>query len=276
MSHACGTSCEGCGDQRISLGFDTRDHKHVIALAGNPNTGKSTVFNALTGLRQHTGNWPGKTVTRAEGAFSVQGVRYKLVDLPGTYSLLSASSDEQVARDFLLFSRPDCVVVVVDATALERNLNLVFQVMDITPKTVVCVNLMDEARRKGIAVDLDLLSERLGVPVVGTAARRGTGVSHLIEVVADVVNGRVVSHPHVVPTPEALKKEVDAVVPLVLALAPDLPNARWVAYRLIEGDHRVREALRSGELAELAKQTKSIRDRGTKRLPIADVLGKAS
>jgi len=272
MSDACGHSCGGCGDQRISLGLDTRDYKHVIALAGNPNTGKSTVFNALTGLRQHTGNWPGKTVTRAEGAFSVQGVRYKLVDLPGTYSLLSASSDEQVARDFLLFSPPDCVVVVVDATALERNLNLVFQVMEITPKTVVCVNLMDEARRKGIEVDLERLAERLGVPVVGTAARRGTGVTHLIEVVADVVDGRVVSNPIVVPTPEALQKEVNAVVPLVLALAPDLPNARWVAYRLIEGDHRVREALRSGELAKLAQQTRAIRDRVAEHPRTARVL----
>ncbi len=276
MSHACGPSCDSCGEQRISLGLDTRDYKHVIALAGNPNTGKSTVFNALTGLRQHTGNWPGKTVMRAEGAFSVQGVRYKLVDLPGTYSLLSASSDEQVARDFLLFSQPDCVVVVVDATALERNLNLVFQVMEITPKTVVCANLMDEARRKGIEVDLELLAQRLGVPVVGTVARRGTGVTHLIEVVADVVNGRVVSNPHVVPTPKPLQKEVDAVVPLVLTLAPDLPNARWVAYRLIEGDHRVREALRSGELAQLARQSKTIRDDATERDSTTGALEKSS
>ncbi len=274
MSHACGQSCNGCGDQRISLGLDTRDFKHVIALAGNPNTGKSTVFNALTGLRQHTGNWPGKTVTRAEGAFSVQDVRYKLVDLPGTYSLLSASSDEQVARDFLLFAQPDCVVVVVDATSLERNLNLVFQVMEITPKMVVCVNLMDEARRKGIDVDLDCLAERLGVPVVGTAARRGTGISRLIEVVADVVNGRIVARPNVVPTPDALQKEVNAVVPLVLALAPELPNARWVAYRLIEGDHRVREALRSGELARLAKQSEATGDQAMERSETNRVLEK--
>jgi Fe2+ transport system protein B len=274
MSHACGQSCNGCGDQRISLGLDTRDFKHVIALAGNPNTGKSTVFNALTGLRQHTGNWPGKTVTRAEGAFSVQDVRYKLVDLPGTYSLLSASSDEQVARDFLLFAQPDCVVVVVDATSLERNLNLVFQVMEITPKMVVCVNLMDEARRKGIDVDLDCLAERLGVPVVGTAARRGTGISRLIEVVADVVNGRIVARPNVVPTPDALQKEVNAVVPLVLALAPKLPNARWVAYRLIEGDHRVREALRSGELARLAKQSEATGDQAMEHSETNRVLEK--
>ncbi len=269
MSNTCGPSCETCHKPRNGLGLDTRGCDHVIALAGNPNTGKSTVFNALTGLRQHTGNWPGKTVTRAEGAFSVRGVRYKLVDLPGTYSLLSASSDEQVARDFLLFGMPDCVVVVVDATALERNLNLVFQVMEITSRAVVCVNLMDEARRKGIDLDLECLAQRLGLPVVGTAARRGEGVTQLIEVMADVVEGRVVSRPVMVPTPELLHKAVDAVVPLVLELAPDLPNARWVAYRLIEGDHRIREALRSGELAELARQTKTLNDRGGKTVPAA-------
>ncbi|MHC5111925.1 MAG: FeoB small GTPase domain-containing protein [Planctomycetota bacterium] len=254
MSKACGTSCATCSKQWIGAGLNTNGHKHVVALAGNPNTGKSTVFNALTGLRQHTGNWPGKTVTRAEGAISVGGVRYKVVDLPGTYSLLSASSDEQVARDFLLFGQPDCVVVVVDATALERNLNLVFQVMEITPKAVVCVNLLDEAWRKGMALDLDRLAQRLGLPVVGTVARRGQGITRLTEIINDLVEGRLVPEPKVVPTPKPLRNAVDAVVPLVLSLAPELPNARWVAYRLIEGDHHVREALRSGELARLAEK----------------------
>ncbi|MGB5660791.1 MAG: FeoB small GTPase domain-containing protein, partial [Thermoanaerobaculia bacterium] len=126
---------------------------YVVALAGNPNTGKSTVFNALTGLRQHTGNWPGKTVARAEGGFSIAEARYKLVDLPGTYSLLSTSVDEEIARDFILFGKPDVTVVVVDATRLERNLNLVLQVLEITDRAVVCLNLMDEAKRKGLEID---------------------------------------------------------------------------------------------------------------------------
>ena len=125
----------------------------VVALAGNPNTGKSTVFNAITGLRQHTGNWPGKTVTRAEGGFSYGEKRYRLVDLPGTYSLMAATTDEEVARDFILFGRPDVTVIVVDAARLERNLNLVLQVLEITDRAVLCLNLVDEARRHGITVD---------------------------------------------------------------------------------------------------------------------------
>src|SRR5690606_23876972 len=142
---------------------------------------KSTVFNALTGLRQHTGNWPGKTVTRAEGAFSTGEKKFKLVDLPGTYSLLSASPDEEAARDFILFGRPDVTVVVVDSTCLERNLNLVLQVLEITDRAVVCLNLMDEARRRGFDVDARRLARDLGVPVVATAARYGEGLPELMQ-----------------------------------------------------------------------------------------------
>jgi ferrous iron transport protein B len=134
----------------LKLGVDMKDWDYVVALAGNPNTGKSTVFNALTGLRQHTGNWPGKTVTRAEGGFEFADHRFKLVDLPGTYSLLSTSLDEEIARDFILFGQPDVTVVVVDATRLERNLNLVIQVLEITDRAVICLNLMDEAHRHHI------------------------------------------------------------------------------------------------------------------------------
>ena len=155
----------------------------VIALAGNPNVGKSTVFNALTGMNQHTGNWTGKTVATACGTHRENGKNYILVDLPGTYSLFAHSAEEEVARDFILSGRADVAVVVCDATCLERNLNLVLQVIEATPKTVVCLNLMDEAKRKGISVDTQGLSSELGIPVIATSARSGKGLSELIEAV---------------------------------------------------------------------------------------------
>ncbi|MBC7324187.1 MAG: 50S ribosome-binding GTPase, partial [Moorella sp. (in: Bacteria)] len=169
---------------------------YLIALAGNPNAGKSTVFNALTGLRQHTGNWPGKTVLQARGSYSYRGRNYILVDLPGTYSLLASSVEEQVARNFICFTRPDVTVVVVDATCLERNLNLVLQVTETTSRVVVCLNLMDEARRKNIAIDVATLARELGVPVVPAAARSGQGMQELKAMIAGVATGAVRPAPH--------------------------------------------------------------------------------
>ena len=155
----------------------------VIALAGNPNVGKSTVFNALTGMNQHTGNWTGKTVATACGTFTRNGKKYITVDLPGTYSLFTHSVEEEVARDFILSGKADACITVCDATCLERNLNLVLQIIEITPRTVVCINLMDEARRKKICVDIPVLARELGVPVVGTSARSGKGLDKLIDAV---------------------------------------------------------------------------------------------
>ena len=155
------------------------DRTYTIALAGNPNVGKSTLFNALTHLHQHTGNWPGKTVATARGCFTYRGEKYTLVDLPGTYSLLADSPEEEIARDFIRSGAADATLVVSDATCLERNLNLVLQVMACTHPVVLCVNLLDEARKKGIAVDLTALQDALGIPVVGTAVRGGEGLDAL-------------------------------------------------------------------------------------------------
>ncbi|MGI6424694.1 MAG: ferrous iron transport protein B, partial [Tepidanaerobacteraceae bacterium] len=210
----------------------------VVALAGNPNTGKSTVFNSLTGLNQHTGNWPGKTVTKAQGSYIYMYDKYILVDLPGTYSLLSNSVEEEVARDFICFGKPKVCVIVADATCLERNLNLVLQVLEMTERVVLCVNLMDEARRKRIDIDTDKLSKILGVPVVGTNARDGEGLEHLKEMIRKVATGEIKNCP--------LKVQYDKVIEEVAAKIKDELqelereiDTRWLALRLIAGDRSV-------------------------------------
>jgi len=248
--------CETCPafTQLEQMGIDTNKFDRVIALAGNPNTGKSTLFNSLTGLKQHTGNWPGKTVTRAEGGFEFNTIRYKIVDLPGTYSLLSASQDEEVARDFILFGQPDCTIVVTDATALERNLNLVMQVTEITDKVVVAVNLMAEARRKGLEVDARSLARDLGVPAIPIVARSGEGIHQLLSTVAEVIEGTITTKPRRVEGTAEFQHAVAELVQLIETAAPGIPNARWLAIRLLDGDSKVEEALRDGTLNELVNR----------------------
>ena len=158
----------------------------TVAVEGNPNVGKSTIFNALTGLKQHTGNWAGKTVCNKEGYFKTQINNYTLVDIPGTYSLLSRSQEEEIARDFLIYGGIDIVIAVCDATALERNLNLVLQILKIHKNVILCVNLMDEAKRKGIEVDLEALSKELSIPVIGTVARNKKSLNKLKELLDEV------------------------------------------------------------------------------------------
>jgi ferrous iron transport protein B len=206
--------------------------ERVVALAGNPNVGKSTVFNALTGSNQHTGNWPGKTVECAEGRFSTKEHSYILVDLPGTYSLAAHSAEEETARDFICFGKPDAVVVVCDAACLERNLDLVLQTMEITPNVLVCVNLLDEARRRGVTVDIPLLAKRLGVAVVGTAARSGRGLSEL----AAALDAQTASPP---PSPFRVSypPELEAALGLLLPAAERASGGtdpRWLSLRLLE------------------------------------------
>lgn len=249
-------NCENCPvhqkENLIRLGIAMDKVDYVITLAGNPNTGKSTVFNNLTGLRQHTGNWPGKTVSRAEGGFAYDGKNYKVVDLPGTYSLLSTSTDEDVARNFILFGRPDVTVVVMDATRLERNLNLALQVLEITDRVVVCLNLMDEAKRNNIEIDERTLSKELGVPVIPAAARQKQGMKELIAAIEEVATGKYVCKPHRVKSrSSSLNHAVSTLVQKLSVAYPGLPNLNWVALRLLEGDQSIIDAINSGELGKL-------------------------
>jgi len=224
----------------------------VVALAGNPNTGKSTVFNNLTGLKQHTGNWPGKTVSRAEGGFEFNGSKYKLVDLPGTYSLLSTSTDEEVARDFILFGQPDVTVVVVDATRLERNLNLVLQILEITDRVVLCLNLMDEAERHQIKIDERMLSKDLGIPVIPVVARYNKGMNELLSSIYEVATGKYICKPYRLKSKSReLNFAVEKLSKMLVEEFPNLPNIKWVALRLLEGDQSIIDSIRNGELGKI-------------------------
>ncbi len=216
----------------------TKHEDITVALAGNPNVGKSTVFNSLTGLNQHTGNWPGKTVANARGKFRYRDKGYILVDIPGTYSLMASSSEEEIARDFICFGEPDAVVVVADATCLERNLNLVLQTMEITDNVVLCVNLMDEAKKKGIRINLALLSERLGIPVVGTSARSGKGLDALMEAVRGVTDGGRSAAPLRLIYDDDIERAVSAVASGMGG------SSRWFALKLLEGDSSLLASLK--------------------------------
>ena len=215
----------------------------VVALAGNPNTGKSTVFNALTGLNQHTGNWTGKTVTTAQGHYKYKDRSFILVDLPGTYSLLSNSTEEEAARNFICFGDPHVTIVVADATCLERNLNLVLQILEMTYKVVVCVNLMDEASRKSIRLDLEKLSQMLGVPVIGTNARKGSGLDELKDAVNRVSLNETAVNPLKIrydpDIEETLKAIEEKIKPLVF---PKL-DARWVSLKLLDRDKTILDSI---------------------------------
>jgi Fe2+ transport system protein B len=258
MSSSCPPSaCETCAAPRgpaQRLGLDVSKSDHVVALAGNPNTGKSTVFNRLTGLRQHTGNWPGKTIARAEGGFAYAGKRYKLVDLPGTYSLRSASPDETVAREFILFGRPDVTVIVADANCLERNLNLVLQILQITDRAVLCLNLMDEARANGLEIDARRLARELGIPVVPCSARSGEGIPQLLAEVQAVASGAFKPSPYklklAVP---GLREALARVMTGLRGRFPGLANEEWIALRLLEGDAAVGGLVTAGTLGRLTE-----------------------
>ena len=240
----------------------------IIALAGNPNVGKSTLFNALTGLKQHTGNWTGKTVSSAFGKYTYSNDKYTVADLPGTYSLLVSSKEEAQARNFLLENRPDAVVVVVDATCLERNLNLVLQILEITDKVVVCVNLLDEAAKKKIEVNIKQLSQCLGVPVVGMCAKSGKGIKQLKEAVANIIQSKTEISPVKIEYSREIEHSISKLLPIFDSLDISSKLKRCYALRLLKNDDYIKSKLtdHSTELsAVLTKLTQtdnkeSIRD----------------
>lgn len=232
-----GLTSDSVGIKAVDMGFSVKKDNPdaiVAALAGNPNVGKSSVFNCLTGLNQHTGNWPGKTVANASGSCFRNGREFILVDIPGTYSLMAHSAEEEVARDFICYGGADAVIVVCDATALERSLNLVLQTIEITKKVIVCVNLLDEAEKKGIKINLELLSERLGVPVVGTSAKCGKGMEHLLDSVESTAVGAAPEGcrvKYLAPIEEAAGSLENFLEGKTGNLSP-----RWTALRLLENE----------------------------------------
>jgi len=242
-----GLTVESVGTKAIDIGLVIKkktEEDKVIALAGNPNVGKSTVFNGLTGMKQHTGNWPGKTVTNEQGSYCKNGKNYIMVDIPGTYSLMAHSAEEEVARDFICFGNPDAVVVVCDATCLERNLNLVLQTIEITDQVVVCVNLMDEAKKKNININLSKLSMRLGVPVVGTTARNKRTLSNMMDTVEALIEEGSKQNIVKIKYSEPVEKAIAVLQPCIEHKIQGCRiHARWIALKLLDYDQTLINSL---------------------------------
>lgn len=250
-----GRTIDAAGAAAQTAWMDTLQNgtgKRVLVLAGNPNVGKSTLFNRLTGMRQHTGNWPGKTVSGAWGECRIGGAEWILVDTPGAYSLAALSAEEAVTRDFLCFGGADVAVVVCDASALERNLNFALQIAELAKRVILCVNLMDEAEKKNIRLDLAGLSRALGMPVVGMSARSGQGVQALLREVARCMQEEIPS-PRRFFAGEAIEQ---CLAPEEAALRQLLGaglDAHWAALRLAEGETSLLTARQGGRVRRMRR-----------------------
>lgn len=265
-----GLTGQSVGKHAMSLGTEIKkktDKDHVIALAGNPNVGKSTLFNNLTGMNQHTGNWPGKTVGNAQGYCSSENHSYVFVDIPGTYSLMAHSAEEEVARNFICFGDSDGVVLVCDATCLERNLNLVLQILEISERVLVCVNLLDEAEKKKIRVDLDRLSEELGVPVVGTVARKKESLEEFLLTLDETMDAPAPKRGNPVIYPEELEETVAFLEPVVKPWVGSGRMLRWLCLKILDCDESLlqeikgfygEEFIRDGKLQEALQQAEAM------------------
>ena len=209
----------------------------TVAFAGNPNVGKSTIFNSLTGMNQHTGNWSGKTVGNCRGTFTYKDAHFTAVDIPGTYSLMSNSEEEEIARNYICFENPDAIVIVVDGTSLERNLNLVTQIMEINSNIILCVNLLDEAKKKGIKIDLNKLSSLLGIPVVGTIAKKKKTLINLKNIIYDVCLKKIVPTPNIVKYLPIIEDSIS----LLSCEYPTIPFPlnRWISLKLLSNDTKI-------------------------------------
>ena len=283
---------------------------YTVALAGNPNVGKSTIFNSLTGMHQHTGNWTGKTVANATGKSIINDKEFTFVDIPGTYSIMSNSEEEEIARDYICFGNPDATVIVVDSTCLERNLNLVYQIMEITDNIIVCVNLLDEAKKKKIKIDLKKLEDLLGVPVVGTVARDKQTLENLKKTIYKVCEGEIKPYTKTVRYEQEIEENLEKIVEKldtdllvneyseIRNIATDIEVEenkkskklyRWIAIKLIDGEEKILKSIQENLEIDLEEQriqqsvieakenleTREIISKNFKDKIVADIMRKA-